>query len=166
MKSFDSLGDMAAHLLTMATAEAVALHHGLEAAAEQVELTAKGEIGTYQDAIGPFPGWAPLADSTEDQKARMGYPAESPLLATGDMQKSITHEVQGLEAVIGTPDEKALYHELGTPRMPPRPVFGPALMHNRDRVERLIGEAAVAGILGGELTDAALGYNGPQASKT
>mgnify|MGYP001077961367 CR=1 FL=1 len=158
MKQFDSLGAFAAHLLTTATAEAVALHEGLVAAAVEVEKSAKGEIGTYQAAIGPFPAWAPLADSTEDQKARMGYPADSPLLASGEMQESYAHEVAGLEAVIGTADPKALYHEIGTERMPPRPVLGPALLHNRERIERLIGEAAVAGILGGKLTSAQMGY--------
>jgi HK97 gp10 family phage protein len=161
MKHFDSLGDMAAHLLAASTAEALALQQGLRAAAVEVEKTAKGEIGTYQKAVGPFPEWAPLADSTEDRKARMGYPADSPLLATGEMQESITHEVEGLVAVVGTPDQKALYHELGTARMPPRPVLGPALMHNQERIEKLIGEAAVAGILGGAITDPTLGYGKP-----
>jgi hypothetical protein len=161
VKQFDSLGSFAAHLLTAATAEALALQAGLKAACVEVEKTATGEIGTYQPAIGPFPAWAPLADSTEDQKARMGYPADSPLLASGEMQASYTNEVQGLEGVVGTPDPKALYHEIGTDRMPPRPVLGPALLHNRERIERLIGEAAVAGILGGELTSAQMGYEKP-----
>lgn len=166
MKQFDSLGAFAAHLVTAATAEVLALHKGLKAACVEVEKTAKGEIGTYQTAIGPFPAWAPLADSTEDQKARMGYPADSPLLASGDMQASYTNEVQGLEGVIGTNDEKALYDETGTTNMPPRPVLGPAVLHNRERIERLIGEAAVVGILGGEVTSATMGYEGPQISRT
>jgi hypothetical protein len=161
VKQFDSLGAFAAHLLTTATAEAVALHGGLTAAAIEVEKSAKGEIGVYQAQIGPFPAWEALADATEDQKARMGYPADSPLLGSGEMQESYTHEVSSLEAVVGTPDPKALYHEIGTDRMPPRPVLGPALLHNRERIERLIGEAAVAGILGGEITSAQMGYEKP-----
>lgn len=161
MKAFASLGAFATHLMTAATAEALALHEGLKAACVEVEKTAKGEIGTYQASIGPFPAWAPLADSTEDEKARMGYPAESPLMATGEMQESYRNEVEGLDGVVGTSDPKAIYHELGTTKMPPRPVLGPAVLHNRGRIERLIGEAAVVGILGGEVTSATMGYEGP-----
>lgn len=154
-----SLAGFAVKLIELQAAEVIALNHGLKRVAELVEKTAKAEIGQYQPAIGPFPAWAPLADSTEQHKATMGYPADAPLLATGEMQESIQHVVQGLEAQIGSNDEKMIYHEFGTAKMPPRPVLGPAAFRQKRKIEMLIGHAAVTGLLEGTGIHPALGYD-------
>ncbi|WP_059284911.1 hypothetical protein [Aquitalea magnusonii] len=79
------------------------------------------------------------------------------------MANEITHEVNGLEAVIGARDTEAgrilVYHEFGTSKMPPRPVLGPAAFRNKDFVLKLIGRAALSGLLGGEQIHPALGYD-------
>lgn len=150
---FASLGDFAAHLVAMQVAVKAAEHQGLKKAAVLIERTAKAEIGHYQDAAGPFPAWAQLADSTEAQKASKGYSAGAPLLASGQMRDNISHQVRGNEAVIGSPDEKAVYHEFGTSKMPPRPVFGPAAFSNKKPIQQIIGEAVVLGIIGGKKLD-------------
>jgi hypothetical protein len=113
-----------------------------------IEKTAKSEIGVYQESVGPFPAWAPLADSTEEEKARLGYPTDAPLLRTGDMRESITHERDGLEGVVGSDSDILVYQELGTEKIPPRPVMGPAAFTNKKHIERIIGHAAVSGLLG------------------
>lgn len=89
----------------------------------------------------------------------MGYPADAPLEATGQMRDSISHKTHGLEAVIGSTDPKMVYHEFGTAKMPARPVMGPAVFRNKEFIRRTIGTAAVEGIVGGRLIHAALGYN-------
>ncbi|MHA3052531.1 phage virion morphogenesis protein [Acinetobacter sp. ANC 4640] len=143
---------MAVHFAALELAQIKSLEHGLKVCAERIEQTAKEEIGHYQNAIGPYPAWSPLAESTEEQKAKKGYPANSPLLASGEMQKSIKHEVSGLEAIVGATDKKMVYHEFGTVRIPPRPVIGPAAYRNKEFILKTIGEAAVTGIVGGMLS--------------
>lgn len=149
-ESFTSLGQFALRLLAADVAIQVQAHRALHKVGKIVEDEAKDEIGRYQDAIGPYPAWAPLAPATEERKAQMGYPADAPLLATGQMRDNITHEVAGPEVVIGSPDERALYHEVGTDKMPPRPVFGPAAYKSRGAIEKAFGEAIMAGLLNGK----------------
>src|SRR5574340_1454777 len=124
MREFDSLAKFAEHLAVASVSIAVAEHKALEQCARLVEKTAKESIGEYQPESGPFPSWAPLADSTEAEKARLGYPVDAPLLREGDLRDSIEHEVEGLEAVIGSKSEIAEYQEFGTEHIPPRPFIG------------------------------------------
>lgn len=148
MREFSSLAQFAVHLAEREVATAIALRSGLEQVAVLIENTAKAEIGTYQDGIGGFPAWAPLAESTEAEKARLGYPSDAPLLRTGDMRDGISHQVEGLEALIGSPDQTMVWHELGTSKMPPRPVMGPAALRNKAKIEQILGMAIVGGIVG------------------
>lgn len=159
MSEFNSLGALAVHLAGQEIALLASLKAGLEKCAVRIEQTAKAEIGHYQAGVGPFPAWADLADSTEAHKARMGYPADAPLLATGAMQSSITHSTSILEAIIGSTDPKMVYHEFGTPKMPARPVMGPALLTNKEFIRRTLGAATVTGLIGGAAIHASLGYD-------
>lgn len=154
-----SLAEFAVKLVELQAAELIALNEGLERVAKLVEKTAKDEIGHYQDAVGPFQDWAPLAESTEAHKAAMGYPADAPLLATGEMRDSIEHQTHGLEAEIGSNNDKMVYHEFGTTKMPPRPVLGPAAFRNKEKIERLIGHAAVTGLIGDSVIHPSLRYD-------
>lgn len=156
---FKSLGSLALHMAAQEVALLVSLRDGLEKCAKKVEATAKDEIGFYQSGIGTFPAWAALADATEASKSLAGYPMDAPLLATGDMQKSITHITHMLEAVIGSTDEKMVYHEFGTPKMPARPVMGPAVLRSKEYIRRVLGMATVSGLIGGIGIHKALGYD-------
>ncbi|MHC8295321.1 HK97-gp10 family putative phage morphogenesis protein [Pseudomonas sp. LB3P58] len=156
---FKSLGGLALHMVSQEVALLASLHAGLEKCAAKVEMTAKDEIGHYQSGIGPFPAWADLADSTETQKARMGYPADAPLEASGAMRESITHTTHMLETVIGSTDEKMVYHEFGTLKMPARPVMGPAVFRNKEYIRRVLGMATVSGLIGGLAIHKSLGYD-------
>ena len=159
MREFESLAKFAEHLAIMSVAVVAAEHKALKRCAKLVEATAKSEIGTYQDAVGPFPAWPALAESTEDQKEKSGYPLNSPLLRTGEMRDSIEHEVSGNEAVIGSKSDIAAYQEFGTDKIPPRPFIGPAAFRNKEKIRRIIGEATVEGLTVGAVIHPSLGYD-------
>jgi phage gpG-like protein len=156
---FNSMAKLGLHLVAQEALLLKSLHEGLEKCAVRIEATAKAEIGHYQAAAGPFAAWADLADSTEERKAKMGYPADAPLEASGEMRDSITHTTSMLESVIGSTDPKMYYHEFGTPKMPARAVMGPAVFRNKEYVRRTLGLATVSGLIGGKGIHASLGYD-------
>ena len=126
------------------------LNAGLEVCARLIEKTAKDEIGHYQPETEPFPAWAPLADSTVREKTRLGYvgrlSADDPLYRTGEMRDSIEHRTGELETEIGTDSTIAPYHEFGTEKMPPRPFLGPALVRNKENIEKIVGAFGVVAL--------------------
>ena len=148
MKEFRSLDDFANHLTRLAAAAPTVTNHMVEQAAVKVEKIAKDEIGQYQPAVGPFPAWAQLQPETEAEKRRLGYKLNAPLERTGGMRNSISHESQGNEAVVGSTDEKMVWHEQGTPTVPPRPVLGPAAIRGMADMQSRFA-ATVAAWLGG-----------------
>ena len=89
----------------------------LEWAARAIEREAKDAIGTYRY------DWPPLQPETIAKKTT----GDSPLLETGEMRDSIEHIVIGhTEAHVGSNNDKALWHELGTKTIPPRSFLGEA----------------------------------------
>src|SRR5258705_5178281 len=95
------------------------LEVGLEKVGMLAETLAAHYPGEYQ------PGWAPLAASTIADKEAKGFPVPSPLKRTGEMAATYRKEVDPLmlEMVIGSTDKIALFQEMGTVHIPPRPVF-------------------------------------------
>jgi hypothetical protein len=158
-KHLHSLGEMAAELAMRVPLIAVELHHGLEKIVERIEKTAKAEFGHYQPATGPFPQWPELADATQEERARLGFTENDPLLRTGARRDSIEHKVDGLEGLVGSTDEKMPFSEFGTATEPARPVLGPAAFRNRSAIEKLVGAAVVSGLIGRDQIHAALGYD-------
>lgn len=159
LREFDSVLLFAEHLVKLELGLKAIEHKALGHVLEILEKDMQTQIGEYQDQVGPYPEWAPLADSTEAEKARLGYPANAPLLREGDLQESFTHEQDGDEGIVGSTDPIMEFHEFGTIKMPPRPVVGPALERNRERVEQLLARAVVDAILGGQI-DRVSGYFG------
>lgn len=157
MREFCSLGAFGAYLLDAAAKEAVALETGLKRAAQHVEKVAKSEFGEYQPARGSFPAWVELADATKADRVAKGFTENDPLLRTGDLRDSIGNRVAGLDAEIGSDDDVMVYQELGTEKMPPRPVLGPAAIRSEKAIQRILGEAALLGILGTKELPAGLG---------
>ena len=149
MREFAHIGEMIAHLAAMAAAETLALHHGLKKCAVAIEKTAKDEIGHYQGEVGPFAGWVQLAESTQADRVAKGYTANDPLLRTGELRDSIGHQVGGLEAVVGSTSDIMVYQELGTERIPPRAVLGPAAIRNKELIIKTLGHAAAEGLMYG-----------------
>lgn len=156
---FASLNDFALHLAEAAIAVVEVEHHALEKCAQVIEKDAKARIGEYQPSTGPFPAWEQLADSTEQEKARLGYPIDAPLLREGDLRDSIQHEVHGSEAVVGSQSDIAAYQEFGTDKIPPRPFIGPAAFDSKEKVQKILGAAIVGGLTVGQAIHPALGYD-------
>lgn len=142
MKTFQSIGAFADHLATLSLGMEAELHRGLDKAAAAVEATAKSEFGEYQAAVGPYPEWEQLAESTQQERERLGYTPNDPLLRSGELRDSVGREVRHMEAVIGSRSPVMFYQELGTPRIPPRPVLGPALIRSEEAIKH-----ALAGVL-------------------
>ena len=163
--SFGSLGAFAVHLAARHIEIRRELERGLDHALERIEETARSEFGTYQPAAGEFAAWAPLADATQEQREALGYTPNDPLLRTGDLMNAVEREIDkaGLEGAVGVREGQLgtvmLAQEVGTSRIPPRPVLGPAAYRNVALVKRLAGAAVIAGIIGGDQIHAALGYD-------
>jgi phage gpG-like protein len=109
--------------------------HTLELAAKMIEVEAKSYPGHYQ------PGWPPLKPDTIARKAT----GDSPLFETGELRASYSHQVlNDHEAEVGSNDDKALWHELGTTRgIPPRPVLSTAAIKKIPEIIAVTGEAVV-----------------------
>jgi HK97 gp10 family phage protein len=107
-------------------------HKILERTCVLLEDSAKEALGTYEF------GWPPLQPETIARKVT----GDSPLLETGALRDSITHNVDanGKEAAVGTDLDYAKYLEFGTSKMPARPFLGGALIAK----EHEIGDGVVA----------------------
>lgn len=144
---FSSLAELGFELAESAIAVPLALHAGVEQCANLVEKTAKAEIGHYQPATGQFPEWAELAESTKDDRVSRGFSENDPLLRTGGLRDSISHQSSALEAVIGSDSDNMVYQEFGTKAIPPRPVLGPAAFRNKEKIQAILGAATLSGII-------------------
>lgn len=153
-QNFSSLGSFIAHFAAAQVALQVAQAQALERVARRIQSDARAQIGHYQGPAGPFSAWPPLAESTEREKARLGYRADAPLLRDGTLRDSITYEVHQDEAVVGSKSDIAAYQEFGTsangaPHIPPRPFIGPAAVMNEHFIRQELGNAVVRGLTGG-----------------
>lgn len=90
--------------------------------------------------------WPALAASTVKEKEKLGYvnqvSATDPLLREGDMRDSIQVEQADLVVAVGSADKVALYQEMGTKHMPPRPFLGLAMRNSILEALDLLGETA------------------------
>lgn len=149
MKEFSSIAGFIGHLATMDAAVVLELHHGLKKCAVAIDTTAKAEFGVYQAETGAFAAWAPLAQSTQEERMRLGYTPNDPLLREGGLRATVGHTVSGTEAVIGSGSDVMVHQELGTPTIPPRAVLGPAAIRNKALIEKTLGLAVAKGLLYG-----------------
>jgi HK97 gp10 family phage protein len=152
MRNFNSLLAFSEHLLKAAAAEELAAHAIVKRAAAMVKKTARSEFGHYQPEIGDYVAWAELADSTKSDRVREGWSENDPLLRSGELMDSVKTEVHGRTAVVGSESEIMLYMEVGTDKMPPRPVLGPAYLRNKERIHKVAETVAVATLFEGKLS--------------
>ena len=176
MKTFNSFGALADHLISIIPAVEAARPLGLRDAAVIVQQEAQREIGHYQDAAGPFQAWAPLAETTlygwddpngehHPGKIELGYaPPDNPLAATYELHDHIEISYDSREAAIGVPDEVvgsgddgdhvrnigdvAVALEFGTRTMPPRSFLGRAAYVQRDAIIRALCLPVISAIAG------------------
>jgi hypothetical protein len=141
-----SLAGFIAHIEKAASEMHRHEHEAMKKAAKLVEHEAKGALGRYQDAVGPFAAWEELADRTKNERVQLGFTENDPGLRDGTMRDSIGHVVGHREAVIGSNDENLVWFELGTDKQPPRSVLGAALARKAEEVAVIIKEEVAMGI--------------------
>lgn len=150
-REFESLEAFGRHLVMAELAWRHDRKVALNEAAKLIKQDARAQIGHYQDAHGNYPAWEQLAESTEDEKARLGAPPDAPLERFGDLKKSFRSTLVGDdEVIVGSTDPVMEYHEFGTSKMPPRPVLGPALFKNIESIRNLLGFAAMDAVISGQ----------------
>ena len=106
-------------------------HDVLDHGARILQTEAKRVLGTYDY------GWPALKPSTIAGKTT----GDSPLLETGDLRDSIERDVQTDKAYVGSNDKKALFHEFGTSRIPPRPFLGGAVNAKQTEIGEMFGKS-------------------------
>ena len=65
------------------------------------------------------------------------------MLETGEMRDSISHKVEGRAVYIGSDNKKAVYHELGTKSIPPRPFLMGAVVHKGHEAVLVLGNEMI-----------------------
>jgi hypothetical protein len=140
-----SLAEFEAQLASAISGMIPALEIGLDKVGSLALSLAAEYPGHYQ------PGWPKLAESTLRDKENQGFPVPSPLKRTGEMAESYRKELDlgALSVVIGSPEKKALWQEMGTSRgLPPRPVLALAMQNTLPFAADLFGAVAVKSLSG------------------
>jgi hypothetical protein len=149
VREFASLLEAGIYVGTVLAAEVVNQARALDHAAAVVQTEAKAIIGHYQAAAGPFAPWAELADATKEQRVRLGFSENEPLLRTGEMRDSILRTViDGSHAAVGSDNDKMVWQELGTPTIPPRSALGIAAIHKIPQVAHILGQGVTEALVG------------------
>jgi hypothetical protein len=118
-------------------------HKALDRCGKLVAKEVYRVIGTYDY------GWPQLGPSTQSQREFLGFEPNDPLLRTGSMRDSVWYKVEHDQVTIGTDNQIAVWQELGTTRIPPRPFLEGALHQKTPEVLDVIGRTVV-GHLSGE----------------
>ena len=121
-----------------------ARERALEVGAQIIQKEARRVIGTYDY------GWEQLAESTQADREKKGYPANEPLLRSGEMRDSIHYQIiaKGHLAEIGSDSDVAVYQELGTSTIPARPFLAGAAVKTEKQIKKVVRQmvgGAVAG---------------------
>lgn len=140
-RSFRSIGEFVAFMSRQVASLPAAQHAALGEGAEIILREARSYPGTYQ------PGWASLQPETIAHKSA----GDSPLLESGGLRDSYGAKVvDAHHAAVGSDDEKATWLELGTPRIPARPVLALAGATKEAEVVKAIAHR-IGGHLAGQI---------------
>jgi HK97 gp10 family phage protein len=150
MTIFNSLGDFAAHLLTIEADLELARDAAVVKGCKIVTKEAKAVIGHYREGY----GWPQLAPATQADRVRKGFPANEPLLRTGSLRESIEwtaplHEGAEVVGYVGTNHPVAKFQELGTAKIPPRSFIGGASRAKEHEVQEAMGRMVEAAFVQG-----------------
>ena len=157
MMEFPTMGHLAQHFLRETAGELVMVREasrtGLEEASKLLLDEAVDEFGTYQQGAAPFGDWPELAPATKEDRLNKGYTENDPLLRSGALKAGMKREVNDFDATVGSEDPIMAYQELGTSRIPPRPVLGIALQRLWPQIQAMLGHGAAASFAGEKPTD-------------
>ncbi len=121
-----------------------AREEALELGAKAIQAEAKRVIGTYDY------GWPQLAPATQADREHQGFPANEPLLRTGEMRDSIHYAIitPGKEAEIGSNSDIAFYQELGTSTIPARSFLASSAARLEKPIIKMIRKTVGAAVEG------------------
>lgn len=107
--------------------------------AENAAIEARHMVGNKQA------GWEDLSAATVEVKRKLGFsaPDYQPLLRSGKMRDSIEWISTSMGGAIGSNDKVMFWQELGTTKMPPRPLLGQAVLRMMPLLEQLLEESSV-----------------------
>jgi hypothetical protein len=126
----------------------------MEKCAKLVENEAKDMIGndaSYGYDISPRARWVKLAPSTIADKIQRGFAVDHPLERTGRMARTIKSVWGRFKASVGSNDPIFLMQEGGTAGrhpIPPRSMLGGAAVRKGKEIQKLIGVATEAILMG------------------
>jgi phage gpG-like protein len=106
-------------------------------ACEMVCAEAKRVIGEG------YPYWPALKPETLAHKMM-----NTPLLETGELRASIEWNAEGNEGHVGSNNDKAVWHELGTNKIPPRSFLAGAAMRMEHKVQAMAARAVMSVMAG------------------
>jgi phage gpG-like protein len=143
-----NLAEAAARMAAAAIDIEFAKRAALEEACVMVQERAKNLIGV------PRPEWPPLAPETLSGKAGIN----TPLLESGKLRASISHTViDSSHGEVGSDLDRAVWHEQGTSRVPPRPFLSLAAHQEGPAVAKMVaktmGLSIAAGLAGSRVHD-------------
>lgn len=143
MKEFKSFKAFNTHIKKVVTQYERREKSLLDITGRFLEKESKAIIGHLQAGYGEFKAWPELADSTKEEKEKLGYGDASndwqPLLRTGEMRDSISYATELHKVYIGSTSDIMVYQEMGTGRIPARPVLGLAIYREKRKVQLAIG---------------------------
>jgi phage gpG-like protein len=93
-----------------------------------------------------YPEWPALSPETLAQKMR-----NTPLLETGEMRDSIEWNAQENEGHVGSNNDKAVWHELGTSKIPARSFLMGAAVRMEPQIHAMAARAVMAVMRGESL---------------
>jgi phage gpG-like protein len=90
-----------------------------------------------------YPVWPALRPETLARKMMA-----TPLLETGELRASIEWQSHGLEGAVGSNNDKAVWHELGTSKIPPRSFLMGAAIRMEPKIHAMAARAVMAVMAG------------------
>jgi HK97 gp10 family phage protein len=137
MKTLNSLSDLARALEQNAKQMQAALAGALKTSAIAVADAAKDKL----DGKDKPQDWPELSDAAKAEHVRKGYDENAPLLASGALRDSIQYRSTEKSFEVGSDSQIAVYQELGTATIPPRPFLAPALHNKIPSILETVGKA-------------------------
>lgn len=116
----------------------------------QIGLARVGDhaLALAKEYVGHDNLWRPLTPDYVSDKHAAGktgrVSATDTWLLSGDTLKSLAAEVDGHKATLGATTPQALWNEVGTAKMQPRPLLAMAMHNAMDFAGDTFGDAAVA----------------------
>ena len=110
----------------------------VERACRTVHAEARRVLGTHDY------DWPPLSPATIARKAK----GDTPLLETGELRDSIEWWSKGNEGAVGSNNDKAVWMELGTSRVPPRSFLVEAAVRKEPEIHKMAERAIIDVVTG------------------